>query len=213
MRYATFVISADANIHPAHRKLIDEESVALETIDQITLLDGGEVVMLSRVRSGLERLRRLLESREDVLACAVTGGDSGLAYVRFQPTRTVEHLLTIVRTHEIILDVPITYTTAGGQRVTVVGEQGALGRAGAAVGDVVAITLERTGTYQADQRDRAALLTDRQREILTTAVELGYYQTPREATHEAIATELSLSPGTVGEHLRKIEARILPTLV
>lgn len=34
------------------------------------------------------------------------------------------------------------------------------------------------------------------------------YCVPREATHEDIAESLDLSAGTVGEHLRKIEATV-----
>lgn len=58
-----------------------------------------------------------------------------------------------------------------------------------------------------------ALLTDRQREVLSVAVENGYYEIPRETTYEEIAAELGVSAGTVSEHLQKVEATVLSTLV
>ena len=54
-----------------------------------------------------------------------------------------------------------------------------------------------------------AHLTDRQREVAETAVELGYYDIPRSASQEDIAAELDCAPSTIAEHLRKAEARIL----
>ena len=53
------------------------------------------------------------------------------------------------------------------------------------------------------------MLTGRQREILEAAVESGYYEEPRGATHEEIAREVGVSAGTVGEHLRRVEEKVL----
>jgi len=52
-------------------------------------------------------------------------------------------------------------------------------------------------------------LSDRQREAVVAATELGYYETPREATHEDVADALGCSPQTAGNHLRKAEAKLV----
>lgn len=54
------------------------------------------------------------------------------------------------------------------------------------------------GAFPTDERlvDR---LTARQQEVLAVAVERGYYDDPRGATHADIADELGLAPATVGE--------------
>jgi predicted DNA binding protein len=52
-------------------------------------------------------------------------------------------------------------------------------------------------------------LTERQREMLDTAVRLGYYETPRRTTHRGIAAELDLSVGTVTEHFQRVEASVI----
>ena len=56
-------------------------------------------------------------------------------------------------------------------------------------------------------------IADRQLEVFRTAVESGYYEIPRRATHEEIADSLECAPSTVDEHLRKAESRVLQSLV
>ena len=69
------------------------------------------------------------------------------------------------------------------------------------------------GEYDPDRSDPFASLTERQQEILLTALELGYFETPRETNQEAIAEELGVSTATVGEHLRRIQAKLVPSVV
>ena len=52
-------------------------------------------------------------------------------------------------------------------------------------------------------------LTDRQREVIRTAYESGYYEVPRETTTEAVAAELDIDPSTVAEHLQRAERNLL----
>lgn len=47
------------------------------------------------------------------------------------------------------------------------------------------------------------LLTDRQREVISVAAELGYFDVPRRATLSDVADEMNLEKSTVGEHLRR----------
>jgi predicted DNA binding protein len=58
-----------------------------------------------------------------------------------------------------------------------------------------------------------AALTDRQREVIETAFDLGYYEIPRKTTHADIATMLDLSGSTIDEHLRKAEAKLMEQLL
>lgn len=52
-------------------------------------------------------------------------------------------------------------------------------------------------------------LTDAQREALTVAYSLGYYDSPRQATRQDIANELGISPQAVGSRLRRGIRRLL----
>ncbi len=52
-------------------------------------------------------------------------------------------------------------------------------------------------------------LTERQREVVRTAYELGYYEVPRETTTDGIAAELGVDASTVTEHLQRAERNLL----
>lgn len=52
-------------------------------------------------------------------------------------------------------------------------------------------------------------LTDRQREVLVTAYESGFFQSPRETTGEELADLLDLAQPTVTHHLREAQRRLL----
>lgn len=52
-------------------------------------------------------------------------------------------------------------------------------------------------------------LTDREREILDTAHELGYYCWPRRITAEELAEELGISSATLHKHLRAGEQKLI----
>ncbi len=52
-------------------------------------------------------------------------------------------------------------------------------------------------------------LTDRQRAILLSAYNMGYYDIPRRFDSEHLAKKLNLGKSTVAEHLRKAEQRLI----
>ncbi|OVE83063.1 helix-turn-helix domain-containing protein [Natronolimnobius baerhuensis] len=56
-------------------------------------------------------------------------------------------------------------------------------------------------------------LTERQRDVLTLAVEWGYYDLPRETTTADLADEIGVSRRTVEDHLRRAERKLLTSLV
>ncbi|QLG49554.1 helix-turn-helix domain-containing protein [Natrinema halophilum] len=56
-------------------------------------------------------------------------------------------------------------------------------------------------------------LTDRQREALRTAYEMGYYDIPRRATLEEIATDLDISASSVSERLRRAQTQLIQETV
>ncbi|WP_158058001.1 helix-turn-helix domain-containing protein [Halorussus halophilus] len=58
------------------------------------------------------------------------------------------------------------------------------------------------------QRAVEELLTDRQREVLLAAYEGGYFESPREKSGEAVASELGISLSTFSQHLRSAEQKL-----
>lgn len=74
--------------------------------------------------------------------------------------------------------------------------------------DGVTPALERLGEYGGPERPLDEL-TDRQREVLQTAFEMGYYKVPRDVSTGDVAAELALDPSTVAEHLQRAERNLL----
>lgn len=56
-------------------------------------------------------------------------------------------------------------------------------------------------------------LTDRQREVLTTAFELGYYDPEGGASGQVVADALEISPSTVSQHLQAAERKLVSVLL
>lgn len=56
-------------------------------------------------------------------------------------------------------------------------------------------------------------LTDRQREVLLTAHELGYFEYPRESNATAVAAELGIEPSTFSEHLAVAQGKLFGELL
>ena len=225
MRYITVVITLEEyirskndqqmqrGINDPREVWIDGTLVATqEAIHYINLLNDGTVVGVARFRGDADRLATIEDEIPEIIACTVTGGETWLAYMHYEPDEFEKTLLEGIDAEAISIDWPMRETTDGLQ-VTLFGEDTALQQLIAGFPDEVDVTLERTGEYQPNRDDPAGQLTDRQREILQTALAAGYYDIPRRATQRDLATELGLSRGTVGEHLRRAEAKIIRSII
>lgn len=211
MRYVKVsLIPTEGDVDPVGEDIETEPSLTQESILHLNQLNDGSVVLLTQLRGDAETLESLLESRDDIRSYNVSRlRDSLQAYVHAEPTDAGAALLELTQRHEFVLDTPIEYGPEGGISVAVIGEEETVRRAIEDVPESIRVELQQLSDYDPELRELSSLLTDRQREILNTAADLGYYEVPRRATHEDIATELDLSTTTVGEHLRKIEARML----
>jgi hypothetical protein len=216
MRHVTFVVVPEEDgLHPATEALESCPSVSRDTILHLNLLSDGTAVALNHHRGNPEALREILADCTDVLRHDVTAGETGIdSYVHFRPNKTTAALLWVTNEFELIVETPIRPADESGAiRVGVIGPDDVVQHAIDYVPDTVRLELERLSDYEAGAKDQMRKLTDRQREILAIAIEVGYYDVPRQATHQTIADTLDLSTTTVGEHLRKIEANLLSDLI
>lgn len=71
----------------------------------------------------------------------------------------------------------------------------------------ISFSLEYVRDIEESQADR--LLTDRQQEVLSTAVESGYYRAPREATLGDVADTLGVANATCSDILHRAEGHII----
>lgn len=67
--------------------------------------------------------------------------------------------------------------------------------------------------YRSKPYNPLAALTPVQRETMTTAFEVGYFDIPRTVSMEELAGELGVTPNAVSERLRRAEAHLLAELL
>lgn len=61
--------------------------------------------------------------------------------------------------------------------------------------------------------DSADILTDRQREVITEAVDRGYYETPRECSLTELADALGVTKGSLSRVVHRAEGRIIQNFI
>lgn len=211
MRYVRCVIiPGDEGFHPIDRQLQQEDHVTGTQLHNINLLDDGTGVVLFEFAGDTGRIREVASASDEVYEFQVSeGADRVTVYAHFEPSETVRELLELIQHHEVILDLPLEYTDRGGVRALLVGSEDTIRSLIPKVPDGVRLKLEQTGDYAPETTRLYSTLTDRQKETLKVALEAGYYENPKQATQKDVADRLGRSDGTVGEHLRKIEKKIL----
>lgn len=84
--------------------------------------------------------------------------------------------------------------------------------------DAIAATVSIASKREIDRGEATTegaldALTDRQRTILTTAYENGYFEWPRDATGDDLAADLDIAPATFHQHLRAAHRNLLDELL
>ncbi len=74
------------------------------------------------------------------------------------------------------------------------------------------VDLERLGEYRGSA-STIDHLTERQREVVRTAHELGYYDVPRTTSTEEVAEAVGVNPSTAAEHLQRAERNLLDNVL
>lgn len=90
-----------------------------------------------------------------------------------------------------------------------VGDPQALQRGLETVPEAIDVRIDEIGRFRGELDDPRMRLSERQREAVDAALELGYYDQPRGATHEDVAERLDCAPQTASDHLQKAEAKLV----
>ncbi|MEY7851457.1 helix-turn-helix domain-containing protein [Natrarchaeobius sp. A-rgal3] len=214
MRYATVLIRwNDTELMPVNSAIAAEPNVHLEATYYINPIGGGTYAELSQFRGDMNRAATLFETSPQVEQFAIPNTTDGITYLQYDTAPLLDELMSLLSDHAVVISWPIRSTRdTRGVQLTVFGPETVLSEFFAAFPDGVDLTLERVGDYRGDHSDPMAMLTDRQHLVLDTAVRLGYYESPRGATHEDLAEELDIALGTVAEHLQRIEATVMNSL-
>lgn len=214
MRYVELTVRpGDRWFHEIDRHIAGEPSLRHGPVHHVDLLDDSTAVILYEIHGEREAVESLFDDHYEAIYHELVGdGDVTFVYSHFEPSPVVLALLETVRSHRILIDTPIRFTDDDQLRVGVVGDADTIQRVFTDVTVSAQVTVEATGEYQPSADRYFADLTGRQQEILLTALRMGYYETPRQTTYAEIAEQVDCTATTVGEHLRKIEGRILSAI-
>lgn len=209
------MIPEEGGVHPIDRVLADTPGVHRRAIHQIRLISEETAVTLYELDADPdagEELAEALAAHPAMVSLDVTwAGDRVFAYAIFRVNETVRDMLEAAS--ELVLEPPLEYTADGALRGTAIGDPSTIRGLGTNVPDGIRVDIESVGEYQPEAGRLWSELTDRQQEVLQTAVAMGYYDSPREATYDDVARRLGISTGTVGEHLQKVEKLVLGAIV
>ncbi|WP_126661410.1 helix-turn-helix domain-containing protein [Haloterrigena salifodinae] len=200
--------------HPFEKRIDRREGVDRVAIHRIRLRPDGLGVMVYELAGEFERVEALVDEELGSLGYWIEEyGDRIFVCSRFVPNETVSELLRVTRDFQVFLDPPLTYVRGGDLKVSLFATEESFQRARSVVPDTVDLTLETKQPFEPEENVFLASLTPKQRRLFETAIELGYYGSPRETTYEEIGREVGIAGGTVGEHLRKIEAKLVDHVV
>lgn len=217
MRYLTvgIEVAETGAFHPVGKRLAEEPTLQQEAIHHVELLADGTAVMLAEGSGDRERYEEIMQESGYVETFLVSGEERWIATSQFEARDASRQFLELRRDSALVVEWPIQFTGGGSIEITFLGSESAFSDFYQKVdnSDTFDAEVVETGTYDPGVDDFMRMLTTRQQEVLQAAVRKGYYNNPREATHEDIAAATGIAPTTVGDHLREIEGRIFERLV
>lgn len=211
MRYVTFqLVPRGGELHPFGTVVRDDPELSRRAVHHFNPVSAEQMAILVEFGGPAEKLRRVVADQPGIISSSVSeSGDGVFVYAHFRPDEWTRQLYGVTNEHEIFVDTPMYYTDDGALEITTIGELDEIRASSLALPDGVGLHLLSTGEYCPGNEGLYERLTPRQQETLRAAVEIGYYQEPRQVTYQDVADQLGIAAGTVGEHLRKIESKIL----
>ncbi|MFC7059999.1 helix-turn-helix domain-containing protein [Halovenus salina] len=217
MRYATVILSWErGQLHALDDAVATTSDVHIETTHFINPLEDGTHVELAQFRGNMETLSGVFEHTSGVLDYEVPTEDDGFAYVHYESTPMMEALFTAIFEHTIVLQWPLEFvddSQTRGIRITFMGSEAALTNVTREIPNSLDLSLVRTGEYTKAHSDPTLALSDKQRILLETALEAGYYEIPRETTQEELADKLGVTHATISDRLQRLESTLLNSLL
>ncbi|NHN47935.1 DNA-binding protein [Halostella sp. JP-L12] len=198
------------------RLLLASEHVARARWISWNLSDSRGLTVLLRVAGDRGAVRDGLSDAPEVVTADVAPAESGAFYLLITLDPTVStvtaSIFEVIRRDGVVLLPPVA-DRDGAVEVRLVGEPAAVGDVVDALPDDIDVVVREIGERGLLSERSTASLSPRQREAVTAAIDLGYYDQPRKATHEEVAEALGCAPSTASEHIRKAEAKLVRAAV
>ncbi|WP_439028135.1 helix-turn-helix domain-containing protein [Haloarchaeobius sp. DT45] len=204
----------DPRVVPETFRLLSNSSYVTEARlhDWTVNRDGRPTALFTAdgTRDGFAAALRTQAEVADAETAPIDDGQFSLL-VTLEPTARplIRRIFDALLREGLVIVKPVVYRD-GQAHATVVGTPSTLQAMLDEIPPVVDVTVHEVGTYRGGPTTApAAELSNRQREALVAALELGYYDEGRHATHADVAECLGCAPSTASEHLKKGEAKLV----
>lgn len=185
-----------------------------ELLDIELFKDNTCVLFYQLSGQNLEQLKQKLSNHNEVISInALTYEKRHYLLIHVTEGEPLSTLLNIVENHTVILRRPLSFTESGCLQVKLIGTEEALRNALKEGLEEVDITIDRFSVFTPGKKGILSVLTERQLEALRTAVQLGYFEEPRQAKYGDIAEELDCATTTCNTLIRKAENKIFKYLL
>lgn len=187
-----------------------------DTIDRVQVINWNIVAptasFLLRVRGDVHRFEELLreDSAIDEYELLPVTERESYCFVTGAGTPDARALWENFKRGSLMTIPPAEWNIGESYTFTAVGRRSDIQAAIDGMPDNVRVDIESIGGKTVADDGVVDRLSDRQREAVRTAIDLGYYDTPRGATSDEIARELNCATSTAAEHLRKAESKVIP---
>lgn len=217
MKYVRGTLTPRQGYFDPGERALQESGVRLEAIHDIDVNNDGTLITQYELSGPVESMERVLESHDGTVIDfrLSTGAETHFLQVHYHPCDLVRDLFDVHYSSAVVLSYPLEYVGQSpvSLRVAEVGPADAIREVVASTRELVDLTIDEIGTYDPLAGELYSLLTERQRQVLQLAVEMGYYELPREVTYEELGAELDCSPSAVGDHLRRIERLLVRSAI
>jgi Predicted DNA binding protein len=213
MKYAQIVGRPDMDEMPGFYELIASSPCVNEArMYDSNNSDSKKPVTLYEVHGDIDPFQNRLEDIPEVQEATTTAISDGrfnlLVVLDLTEASVIEDALKAVTKRGLIVAKPVVYRD-GQVHARIVGSSSALQKAVEEIPSEVGLDIVSVGEFDRSRESPVSVLSDRQREALFAAFELGYYEKPRGSTHSEVADRLGCEPNTASEHLQKAESKIL----
>ncbi|SEW12187.1 Predicted DNA binding protein, contains HTH domain [Natrinema salifodinae] len=218
MKYLDVRLSQpDRMLHPMQRFIREGDAVRYEELRawNIAAPADGLEYELFYAEADRDAYVDAIEAVDSVRWYDLTPIDDGSFYVYIcQETRPEDvRWRRAFAALNLVVVPPVVYDAEAAFEMTVVGAGEDLRAMLDGLPDAIDVTVRAIGEYDRRHAPVSGELTERQLEAVAAAVDVGYYEIPREGGVSAVADELDCAPSTAATLLQKAQARVMRRLV
>ncbi len=218
MKYCSLELSQpDWMLHPMQRFIRETDVVRYEELQAWNVETGAPQLEyeLFYVEADREPYERALERVDLIQWYDLTQIDEGGFYLYVcQETREEDlEWRDGLSTLDLVVVPPIVYNEHANFSMTVVGTGENLRTLLEGLPEAIDVSVDAIGEYDRRYAPIADALTNRQFEALEAALEVGYFEVPREGGVTDVATELGCASSTAALLVQKGQARMVKRLI